>query len=115
MYSYKLETKEVTLNYLSKKTIDKIEEELSNVEDDFGALNINVVDDNILRFEVEESDDDCSYKVIILIYDLIKEDEDFPIMRIKFNNITEQLAYQYAIEITKYIKIKVLDHYLGSI
>lgn len=114
MYSYKLETKEVTLNYLSKKTIDKIEEELSNVEDDFGSLNINVVNDNILRFEVEKSDDG-SYKVIILIYDLIKEDEDFPIMRIKFNNIDEHLAYQYAIEITKYIKVKILDHYLGSI
>ena len=114
MYSYKLETKEVTLNYLSKKTIDKIEEQLSNVEDDFGALNINVVDDNILRFEVEESEDG-SYKVIISIYDLISEGNDFPIVRIKFNNIDKQVVYQYAIEIKKYIKVRVLDNYLGSI
>lgn len=114
MYNYKLQTKEVTLNYLSKKTIEQIEEQLSNIEDDFGVLNINIVDDDILRFEVEESEDG-SYKVIISIYDLISEGNDFPIVRIKFNNIDEQVAYQYAIQMKKYIKVRVLDNYLGSI
>ena len=112
MVTYKFDTIQIDINYLSKKNIGDIDNQISKVESQYGKMNISLLGEDRLHYGCNtiKINGVKYYNPFVSVWDYIKKDDDVLFLELNLNNIEdENVALEYAKEIIKYIKCVILN------
>lgn len=112
----KIKERTVKFKRLTKSLIKEIESQICRVEDEYGAMSANFLQDDILTYgAMEIRTNNIKYYIpFVSVWDLIKESDDVALVELKNLKITdEEIAYEYAMEIWEYIRYWILNNELN--
>ena len=112
----KVKEKTIKFKRLTKSLIKEIENQVTHLEDEYGAMSGAFLADDILHFGSTGciKNNIKYYNPFVSCWDLIKENDDIAIVELEDLNITdEHIADEYAYEMKKYIQYWILDNELN--